>query len=121
MRNWKTGFTLIEVLLGTIIIVLGFIGSAVFFYTNRKNLYNARIERFATWSAIEGMEEVKSRTHIIQETKTENITLGEYNVPAKRTISITEDENDNLVWKINVKVQWGEDNEVSLWTYLPKE
>lgn len=120
MRQWKKGFTLIEVLLATVIIALGFIAGSAFFYTNRKNLYNARLERYATWAAIEGIEKIKGTSSLLEEETTEDITLGEYHIPAKRTVSITEDESDELLWNVYVKVQWGENSEVSFNTYLPK-
>ncbi|MCM8820842.1 MAG: prepilin-type N-terminal cleavage/methylation domain-containing protein [Candidatus Omnitrophica bacterium] len=121
MKRWRNGFTLMEVLLATVIIALGFISGSVFFYTNRKNLYNARLERYATWSAIKKIEEVKGRPSLQVEETTEDITLGEYNIPAERILNITElEEDDDLIWKIEVKVRWGENKEVSFNTYLPK-
>ncbi|HOL21307.1 MAG TPA: prepilin-type N-terminal cleavage/methylation domain-containing protein [bacterium] len=120
MKRWKKGFTLMEVLLATVIIALGFIAGAAFYYANRKNLYNARIERYATWSAIEKIEEVKGKSSLQEEETTENITLGEHNIPAKRILNITEPEDDDLIWKVEVKVRWEGNKEVSLNTYLSK-
>jgi len=116
----KNGFTLIEVLLATVLIALGFIAGSVFFYANRKNLYNARLERYATWAAIKNVEKIKGEAYIQEEESTEDITLGEYNIPAQLTVSITEPEDDQLIWKVMAKVKWGENEEVSLVTYLPK-
>lgn len=121
MKNCKKGLTLIEVLLASVMIALGFIAGSVFYYANRKNLYNARLERYATWAAIKSMEEIKGMSNLTEEEKREAITLGEYNIPAERIISITEDENDDLIWKIQVMIRWGENSEVSLYTYLPKQ
>lgn len=121
MKRWRNGFTLMEVLLATVMIALGFIAGSAFFYTNRKNLYNARLERYATWSAIKKIEEIKGRSSLQEEETTENITLGEYNIPAERVTSITELEDDELLWKVQVKVRWDGNNEVSFDTYLPKQ
>ncbi|MCX8082227.1 MAG: prepilin-type N-terminal cleavage/methylation domain-containing protein [bacterium] len=121
MKRGKNGFTLLEVLLATVIIALGFIAGSVFFYTNRKNLYSARLERYATWSAIKKIEEIKGKSSVQAGTITENITLGEYNISAERIVSISEDENDALVWKVQVRVRWTGNNEISFYTYLPKQ
>jgi prepilin-type N-terminal cleavage/methylation domain-containing protein len=115
----KNGFTLIEVLLATVLIALGFIAGSVFFYANRKNLYNARLERYATWAAIKKIEEIKGKSSLQEEETTEDITLGEYNIPAQLIVSITEPEDDQLIWKVITKVEWGNE-EVSFETYLPK-
>ena len=115
----KDGFTLTEVLLATLLIVLGFIAGSVFFYTNRKNLYNARIERYARWAAIKKIEEIKGKSYLREGETTEEITLGEYNIPAKLTVSITQPEDDQLIWKVITKVEW-DNKEVSFATYLPK-
>lgn len=120
MKKCKEGFTIVEVLIASIIIFLGFLAGSVFFYTNRKNLYNARLEKYATWSAIEKIEEIKGKNNIEEGEIKENILLGEHNMPAERVVNIIESEQDELIWKVIVKVKWGQNKEVSLYTYLPK-
>lgn len=131
MINRKTGgFTLIELLLATIILAIGLIGTSAFFYANRRNLYNARLEREATWKAVERMEWVKglSSSELQEELPadeqvTENNILIGNNVSATRTtekISPLDEEDADLLWEIEVKVSWADNREVSLNTYVPK-
>jgi len=126
----KSGFTLIELLLAIIIFVIGLIGTSAFFYANHRNLYNARIEREATWNAIERMEWVKGLTSSeleeelpADEQVTENNILIGNNIPATRTTKkqdAEQDEDAELLWEIEVKVSWNDNREVSLNTYVPK-
>ncbi len=125
--NKKGGFTLVEVLLATIILAIGLIGASAFYYANRRNLYNARLERYATWSAVEKMEMIKGKSYssLEEEIVTEDIEIGDINnpVPAEITTAITDEEEEaDISYKsVNVTVSWsqGEENkEVSLNTYI---
>lgn len=112
---------MVEVLLATVILAIGLIGTSAFFYANRRNLYNARLERYATWSAVERMEHLKGKPYssLGEGTEIEEVMLGDNVLPAERTTTIVFVDEDDITFKsVNVEVAWGEDREISLTTYI---
>ncbi len=59
----KTGFTLVEVIIATIILVISIIGGTAFFFLNRNNLSFANRQRLATWAAVYKIEELKNMNY----------------------------------------------------------
>lgn len=116
MKN--KGFTLVEVLVATIILIIAIIGTSAFFYANRRNLVNARLKRQATWAAVEKMEELKglSYSSLSEGASADTVILGD--TVADRTATIDEDLEEDMDYKeITVNVNWGT-GEVELATYV---
>ena len=59
----KSGFTIVEVIIATIILVISLLGGVAFFSLNRNNLSYANRQRLATWAAIYKIEELKSMNY----------------------------------------------------------
>jgi len=59
----KSGFTIVEVIIATIILVISLLGGVAFFSLNRNNLSYANRQRLATWAAIDKIEQLKSATY----------------------------------------------------------
>ena len=59
-NSHNKGFTLVEVIIATIILILSLLGGVAFFNLNRNNLSYANYQRLATWAAIYKIEELKS-------------------------------------------------------------
>jgi prepilin-type N-terminal cleavage/methylation domain-containing protein len=120
----KHGFTLIEVMIALVILIIGIIGTSSFFYINRKNLYNARIERYATWKAVERMEWVKGLSDIASalpegEPLVEyDISLGDEESAERKTERTQVDDNGVTYDEITITVSWDEDKNVSINTYI---
>ncbi len=115
----KRGFTLVEVLIATIILAIGLIGSSAFYYANRRNLYTARLERYAMWSAVERMEYIKgcSYSSLSEGETEEEVTIG--NLTGERITTIADMDEDGVAFKsVNVRVELDEGGEISLTTYL---
>ena len=60
MPTKKAGFTLVEVIVATIILVISLLGGTAFFFLNRNNLSRANLQRLATWCAVYKIEQLKS-------------------------------------------------------------
>jgi len=115
----KKGFTLIEFLLGLIILVIGLVGTSAFFYANSKSMVRAQLRRFATWKAIDKLETVKGTDYsqIPNGTTTETITIGD--IQAQRITTVTEDTSISLK-TVSVQVLW-DNNTVALSTMIAKQ
>ena len=59
----KAGFTLVEVIIATIILGISLLGGVAFFSLNRNNLVYANLQRLATWGAVYKIEQLKSVTY----------------------------------------------------------
>ena len=59
----KAGFTLVEVIIATIILAISLLGGVAFFSLNRNNLSYANRQRLATWGAVYKIEQLKSATY----------------------------------------------------------
>jgi len=117
MKN--NGFTLIELIIALTILIIVIIGSSMFFYSSRKNLVYANLERLGTWKAIEKMELLKSGSYSDIVAKTESISLG--GTPAQRVTTVQNISEDGANFKsVKVEVKWANDS-VSLTTYIAEK
>ena len=116
----EKGFTIIEVMLASFILLVSLIGGSVFFFSNRRNLVYATRERLAMWSAIYKVEELKGADYGMINPETENISLS--GISARRITTVEEIDEDDPpdgtdYKKITVKVDWGS-GETSLVSYI---
>ncbi len=106
-------FTLIEIIIASVMLVIAVIGSSSFFFANRRNLRSAQLRRSATWAAIDKMEELKSLSFdLLHEKDNSDKPEDEREIglldnhSAIRTVEV-EDYNDRLK-KVTVTVQWND-------------
>jgi prepilin-type N-terminal cleavage/methylation domain-containing protein len=114
------GFTLVEVMVATVIFVIAVIGTSSFFYFNRQNLVNARRTRQATWVAIEGMEEIKSKDYsdlLEEEDSTEDIDRDGFLGERITEITLVEEDGEISFLSVKISVQFN-NSEVVLNTYI---
>ncbi len=118
----QKGFTLVEIILASLLLLITLIGGVVFLSANRKNLVFASRQRLATWAAVSKMEGLKSTDYHSLQNSSENITLS--GKPFHRTVTvenIDEDGGGTDYKKVTVGVSWSGGN-LSLVTYIaPKE
>ncbi len=124
-KDDRQGFTIVEVLVATTILIIAVIGTSAFFFSNRANIVSARRERQATWTAVEKMEELKSRNYSYLEGLLENgsYTLTETGIDVngisgERVVTITKiNEGPVSMLHLEVEIIYG-DHLVSLDTYI---
>ena len=117
MKN--DGFTLIEILVSLTILIIVIIGTSMFFYSSRKNLLYANLERLGTWKAVEKMELLKSSSYSNIINQTENISLDE--TSAQRITSVQNIDENGVTFKlVKVEVNWGT-GDVFLTTYIAEK
>jgi type II secretory pathway pseudopilin PulG len=122
----KNGFTIIEIVVASLILLLSLLGGVTFFSLNSNNLSYATRQRLATWGAVYKIEQLKSATYT--DTYNDSIlnagTYGPENnnppIPGysfTRTTTIT---NMAAGYKqVTVSVNWGKPTPpVSLTTYI---
>jgi prepilin-type N-terminal cleavage/methylation domain-containing protein len=124
----KNGFTIIEVVVASIILVVSLLGGVVFLSANRNNLVYATNQRLATWSAIYKIEQLKSATYtdtgwdaILNNTfpgsTTENLPISGKSFIRKTTITDIGVGPDYK--QATVEMNWGKPTPpVSLTTYI---
>ena len=122
MTKKMKGFTIVEVTIASLILLISLVGGTVFFFSNRRNLVYATRERLAMWAAMYKMEELKGEDYdkISIGEETEDITLSGF--PAERITEVVEIDEDEPpdeadYKKVTVKVDWA-DGETSLVTYI---
>lgn len=116
----KAGFTLVEVIVATIVLVISIIGGTAFFFLNRNNLSYANRQRLATWAAVYKIEQLKSMNYSDLPTadETENPTISEYSFT--RTTTITDISGHYK--QADVSVSWVQGNlPSSLTTYIAEK
>jgi len=123
-------FSLIELIIASTMLVIAMLGGSAFYFANRRNLTKARIQRQATWEAVNQMEGVKKILSDENKIDLENDTVyvdgddGNFtleNRPAHWELKIEkQDEGGNIKWfKATVTVSWnGGDDEVEIVTYV---
>lgn len=115
----KEGFTIIEFLVATVILMIALIGTSAFFYTNRRNLVYANLERLSTWSAIEKLEALKSGSYSAVVSSTETVSLS--GSSAQRTTTVQTVNEGGITFKqVTVQVNWGTGN-LSLVSYIAQQ
>ena len=89
----KRGFTILEIILASLILVITVLGGAAFLSANKKNLVLANRQNLATWAAVSKMEELKSSPYVsLASLPTENITLSGKSF--QRTVAVEEIDED---------------------------
>lgn len=114
----KSGFTLLEVVLALVVLAVAVVGTSGFFYANRRNLHNARVQRQATWAAVERMEEYRGTPYPdLEDGKYEDaVELGD--ITAQRTATVETVNEGAVTYKqLTVEVNWG-DQTLALATYI---
>jgi len=117
----KKGFTIIEVMIASLILLISLVGGTVFFFSNRRNLVYATRERLAMWSALYKVEELKGRDYSAVNPGSENISLS--GISAQRITTVEEIDADEPpdgtadYKQVMVKVNWG-NGETSLVTFI---
>ncbi|HOJ38932.1 MAG TPA: hypothetical protein PKW42_01495 [bacterium] len=124
MQHFKaeeSGFTIIEFLIATVVLMIALIATSSFFYANRRDLAYANLERLATWKAIEKIEELKSTNYdsIQPGTNEETVLLSEANAERHTTVEEVQ-ENSVRFKKVTVEVDW-DTGKVSLVTYIAQQ
>ena len=115
----KAGFTIVEVIIATVILVMSLLGGVVCFSANRKNLAYANLQRLATWNAIYNMERLKSADYagLTSGTTTENIFLS--GKPFQRRTTIQNIGGGPDYKQVTVAMDWGSGTfPLSLTTYI---
>ena len=113
------GFTIIEVLLSTIILAISLVGGTLLFSANRKNLTYAAYQTLATWSGVSKLEELKSADYssLINGITIETPVISGHNFQRKTTIKDVSGYKE-----VNVEVDWGKGTfPVSLTTYVSEK
>ena len=112
----KAGFTIIEVVLSSITLVVSLLGGVVFLSANRNNLSYASLQRLATWGAVYKIEQLKSMDYsALPVSGTENLTISGKSFTRKTTIT---DISGNYK-QATVEMGWVQDKfPVSLTTYI---
>ncbi|MFA5393181.1 MAG: prepilin-type N-terminal cleavage/methylation domain-containing protein [Candidatus Ratteibacteria bacterium] len=123
VKSCKKGFTIVEVIIATIILVISLLGGVAFFSLNRNNLSYADCQRLANWTAIYKIEQLKSMDY--PPTITFDPTWQYKGKTFTRTTTsntITEDPTGNFIRAYTVSVNWGEATPpVSLTTYISEK
>ena len=116
----KKGFTLVEVLVATVILLTAIIGTSAFFYFNRQNLVKARLKRQATITAVNTIEELKGMDYYSLTAGTLSDTALLANALADIKVTIGEEPEDGIGYlPVTVEVTWDDDKEkLSLSTFL---
>jgi Tfp pilus assembly protein PilV len=113
-------FTLIELIVASVVLVIALIGIPAFYFASHRNLRTSRLKRLATWQATSKMEELKATPYDDLEDGNENVQLGW--TEADMVWEVTTVEDEGLEYKrITVTVSYGESGEVSLVTYVGED
>ena len=115
----KKGFTVIEALIGTLILAVSLISSTAFYYANRRNTSFANFERLATWSAVDQIERLKGGPYSLVQSGTDSVDL--FGTPAQRVTTVTPvNENGVQFQQVTVQVTWS-NGSITLTTYIAQK
>ncbi len=105
-------------MLALVVLAIAVVGTASFFYANRRNLQNARIKRTATWAVLEKMEEYRGLpySNLADGTFEDEVELGDITADRKATIA-TITEGAVTYKQLVVELSW-DSQTVALTTYL---
>jgi len=96
-RKNKHGFTLPELLAAVVILAITLIAGSAFYYSNRKNITLAKMQRLAMWSAVDRMEQWKKSSYNTVQNLTESLSID--NVPCSRITTVTTITEGNVSYK----------------------
>ncbi|MFA5644949.1 MAG: prepilin-type N-terminal cleavage/methylation domain-containing protein [Candidatus Ratteibacteria bacterium] len=96
-RKNNHGFTLPELLAAVVILAITLIAGSAFYYSNRKNITLAKMQRLAMWSATDRMEQWKKSSYNTVQNLTESLSVD--NVPCSRITTVTTITEGNISYK----------------------
>ncbi|MFH2068225.1 MAG: prepilin-type N-terminal cleavage/methylation domain-containing protein [Candidatus Omnitrophota bacterium] len=118
----KAGFTLAEVIIATIILIISLLGGIAFFSLNRNNLSYANRQRLATWGAVYKIEQLKSMNYSDMELLLSPAIENNLNISGKiftRKTTITDIGAGPDYKQVTVEMGWNPGSfPVSLTTYI---
>lgn len=115
MLTKKRYFTLIEIILASVVLLIALLGSSAFYLANRRNLLRARMMRKATWTAIDAMERMKNAPY--ESIGDEADAIMEENQNIFIEIETESDGGPASYKRVTVAVSWN-DSDVTFVTYM---
>ncbi|MFW6457083.1 MAG: type IV pilus modification PilV family protein [Planctomycetota bacterium] len=109
-------FSLVEVIVASVILLITVVGIPSFYFANRRNLRRSHLKRLATWQATYKMEELKAQGYDGINTDSDTVELD--NVTADRNWVVEPCDGELDCKKVTVIVSWGENNSTSLVTII---
>lgn len=110
-------YSLVELIIASVILLIAIIGVPTFYVTNRRNLRNARMRRLATWHAAGKMEELKSEPYGTLEDGSDTVDMGDEEGEREWTVEPVTDHDSK---KVSVKISWGDSSDMELVTIVSK-
>ncbi len=127
MLEKRHNFTLIELILASVILLIAVLGTASFFFAGRRSLARARIQREATWAAVDAMEKYKSTGEglteeeipLLYHTGSIDIEVVKYDANDEEIVNGEGNGEEAIYRKVTVTVTWNDGlDQKKLVTYI---